>query len=69
MPSLLIERSIKADQGPYDQLYRSRLFLWPDRPGRMVRLAADTMIPHRALDVGCGDGKDVSFLASRGIHH
>jgi SAM-dependent methyltransferase len=32
----------------------------------MVKLAADIRVPHRALDVGCGDGKDVYFLTTLG---
>lgn len=52
--------------GPYDTLYRSRDKLWPDRPGRMVRRAAEIRRPGRALDVGCGDGKDVYYLERMG---
>jgi SAM-dependent methyltransferase len=32
----------------------------------MVKLAAEIGIPRRALDVGCGDGKDVAFLSGLG---
>ncbi len=53
--------------GPYDRLYRSTTeLLWPDRPGRMVRQAAAMSEPGRALDLGCGDGKNILFLEDSG---
>lgn len=51
--------------GPYDVLYRAG-FLWPERPGRMVKLAAESCSPGAALDLGCGDGKNMIYLVKRG---
>lgn len=56
----------RDDQGPYHRLYAAAEVLWPDRPGRMVRKAAEIAAkPGKALDIGCGDGKDVLHLEDR----
>ena len=52
--------------GAYDRLYACRDFLWPARPGRMVRKAVMLRATGRALDAGCGDGKNVAFLLDNG---
>ena len=52
--------------GPYDNLYNSRNFLWPETPGRMVKLASDIAEPGKGLDLGCGDGKNLVFLEKLG---
>ena len=52
--------------GPYDRLYAAAGLLWPDKAGRMVTLAADMRPPGHALDVGCGDGKNLVYLERRG---
>jgi SAM-dependent methyltransferase len=64
-PSLETDRTESA-WGSYDDLYRQIGIVWPDRPGRMVRLACDLLPAGRALDAGCGDGKNADFLASHG---
>lgn len=48
--------------GPYEGLYRSVDQLWSDEPGRMVRAAQTLMKTGRALDLGCGDGKNIVWL-------
>lgn len=54
-------------RGPYDTLYEaSESYLWPARPGRMVEEAIATIGPGRALDLGCGDGKNARYLADHG---
>ena len=52
--------------GAYDRLYASRDFLWPARAGRMVRRAVSLRGAGRALDAGCGDGKNALFLSNLG---
>ena len=52
--------------GPYDRLYQNSNLLWPDRPGRMVKEAASLRSEGRALDVGCGDGKNLAYLERLG---
>ena len=54
-------------KGPYDTLYRAKGIVWGDSPGRMVGAAVKRIkTPGRALDIGCGDGKNISFLERRG---
>jgi len=56
-----------VNEGPYHGLYGVRDLLWPGRPGRMVRRAVEVFgAPAQALDVGCGDGKNLVFLEDCG---
>lgn len=55
-----------AGVGHYDALYEASGVLWPSRPGRMVVQASAQMEPGRALDLGCGDGKNLVYLEQRG---
>lgn len=57
---------VPSDSGPYEPLYRAIDQLWNDEPGRMVRIAHEISIPGRALDLGCGDGKNLVWLESHG---
>jgi SAM-dependent methyltransferase len=67
MPSARVASSFGSSAaGPYDALYRAVDVLWPSRPGRMVRRASEIATPGRALDVGCGDGKNLYFLERNG---
>jgi SAM-dependent methyltransferase len=58
--------TLSTSEGPYGELYQSREFLWPNRPGRMVRRAVAEVVPARSLDLGCGDGKNAYYLESLG---
>ncbi|SDR82587.1 Thiopurine S-methyltransferase (TPMT) [Paraoerskovia marina] len=50
----------------WDERYRSAPAVWSGRPNpRLVEHAGD-LAPGRALDVGCGEGADVLWLAERG---
>lgn len=50
----------------WDQRYSSRERIWSGRPNlRLVEHAAE-LPPGTALDVGCGEGADVVWLAERG---
>lgn len=62
-----MNQTVKQKTGKYDTLYQSEGYLWPLRPGRMVKKIVDFGIkPGRALDLGCGDGKNLIFLAKNG---
>lgn len=54
------------EEGPYHALYKGSKLLWPSRAGRMVKKAAIASSPGRALDIGCGDGKNLVFLEDQG---
>jgi SAM-dependent methyltransferase len=59
---ILIKRS-----GKYDNLYRTVDYLWPLVPGRMVKHFLELKIkPGNAIDLGCGDGKNLIFLEKSG---
>lgn len=54
------------EQLEWDEFYRATDRIWSGRPnGALVAEAAD-LPPGRALDVGCGEGADALWLASRG---
>lgn len=66
MESHMFPDYVDSGIGAYDQLYAARPYLWPDRPGRMVRQAVSSRAAGRALDAGCGDGKNALYLAQSG---
>jgi SAM-dependent methyltransferase len=53
---------------PYRILYRLRITPWERDtvPTPLVELVAQYPSPGRALDVGCGTGRDAVYLAARG---
>ncbi|MDA0183285.1 class I SAM-dependent methyltransferase [Solirubrobacter phytolaccae] len=64
--SEIVDRT--GGSGRYDALYEAGAgaLLWPATPGRMVRLAAELAPPGTALDIGCGDGKNLLYLEQHG---
>jgi len=53
--------------GPYDRLYgAANPLLWSGEPGRVVARAARRLPPGRALDLGCGDGRNILWLEQNG---
>jgi 2-polyprenyl-3-methyl-5-hydroxy-6-metoxy-1,4-benzoquinol methylase len=53
-------------QAYWDERYATHDHVWSGRPNqRLLEHAAD-LPPGRALDVGCGEGADVVWLAGRG---
>jgi SAM-dependent methyltransferase len=53
---------------PYRVLYRLRITPWERDtvPTPLVELIAQYPAPGRALDIGCGTGRDAVYLAARG---
>lgn len=55
-----------AGRGRYDLLYQGIDLLWSDSPGRMVAEVNGLTSPGRALDLGCGDGRNLVWLEGQG---
>ena len=57
---------VEYTQEYWDDRYRQRARIWSGRPNRQLVPAVEDLPPGRALDVGCGEGADAVWLASRG---
>jgi SAM-dependent methyltransferase len=54
------------DQQYWEDLYRSQDQLWSGAPNGVLVTEAADLQPGQALDLGCGEGGDALWLASRG---
>jgi SAM-dependent methyltransferase len=63
---MLQVEAVGTGRGRYDLLYRGTDLLWSDSPGRMVAEVNCLTSPGRALDLGCGDGRNLVWLEGRG---
>jgi SAM-dependent methyltransferase len=50
----------------WDARYRERERVWSGRPNAALVREVSALTPGRALDLGCGEGADVIWLARRG---
>jgi len=50
----------------WDERYRSRPALWSGNANAVVMTETADLPPGRALDIGCGEGRDALWLAARG---
>ncbi len=57
---------VEYTQEFWDDRYRQRPRIWSGNPNRQLVSVAEALPPDRALDVGCGEGADAVWLASRG---
>ncbi len=57
---------VEYTQEFWDDRYRQRPRIWSGRPNRQLVAVAEDLPPGKALDVGCGEGADAAWLASRG---
>jgi SAM-dependent methyltransferase len=52
------------DSASWDRRYGGRELVWTAEPNRF--LVAETIAPGRAIDLGCGEGRNAIWLAERG---
>ena len=57
---------VEYTQEFWDDRYRQRAHIWSGNPNRQLVAVAEALPAGRALDVGCGEGADAVWLASRG---
>jgi SAM-dependent methyltransferase len=55
-----------VDEQYWDEKYRGATMLWSGQPNGVLVAEAADIPPGQALDVGCGEGGDAMWLASRG---
>lgn len=56
------------DEAFWDGRYRAAPSIWSGRPNATLVAEVSDLAPGTALDVGCGEGADVAWLAERGWH-
>lgn len=54
------------DGNDWDQKYGEHEQFWSGRPNPALTAEVEDLTPGRALDVGCGEGADAIWLATRG---
>ena len=61
-----MEPTDRYDEELWEERYRARTSVWSGRPNPQLVAEASDLPAGRALDVGCGEGADALWLASRG---
>lgn len=56
----------RSDSDAWDARYSEDAQIWSGNPNVALVDEVKTMVPGRALDVGCGEGADAIWLAQRG---
>jgi len=51
----------------FDKDYNKKKFYWGKKPSECVVIAAEIAKKGRALDLGCGEGRNAVYLAQRGF--
>lgn len=52
--------------GDWDRRYDTPSLIWSGEPNRFLRAEVEGLVPGRALDLACGEGRNAVWLASRG---
>ena len=58
--------ALRDDESVWDARYSEGDRIWSGEPNHALTVEAATLEPGRALDVGCGEGADAVWLATRG---
>lgn len=59
---------MEHDEQSFEEMYRSADALWSGRPNPQLVAEASDLPAGKALDIGCGEGADAVWLATRGWH-
>lgn len=54
------------DSASWDRRYGGRELVWTGEPNRFLVAETATLAPGRAIDLGCGEGRNAVWLAERG---
>lgn len=54
------------DAGAWDERYAATGLVWSSGPNQFVERELSDLAPGRALDLGCGEGRNALWLAERG---
>jgi SAM-dependent methyltransferase len=55
-----------SDVASWDERYRAAEFVWSTQPNRFLPPEVEGLIPGRALDLACGEGRNAVWLATQG---
>jgi SAM-dependent methyltransferase len=55
-----------VDREDWNARYAGRAYVWDVIPSRLLENEIQDLAPGRALDLGCGEGRNTVWLASRG---
>ncbi len=55
-----------SDAAHWDQRYGTAEFVWKTDPNRFLPPEVDGLVPGRALDLACGEGRNAVWLATQG---
>lgn len=58
--------ALRDDESVWDARYSDSDRIWSGEPNHALTIEAAVLTPGRALDVGCGEGADAVWLATRG---
>ena len=54
------------DSASWDRRYEGRELVWTAEPNRFLVAETETLVPGRAIDLACGEGRNAIWLAERG---